>query len=714
MEKDTIYTALPGRTYPLGATWDGQGVNFALYSEHATKVDLCLFDSTGKETKVPITDCTDYIWNVYIPSLSPGQLYGYRVHGPYEPQAGHRFNPHKLLLDPYARLIKGELNWNEAVFGYKINDPQSDLSFNETDSAPYVPLSVVIDSNQSTGKKEPKPSIPWHKTIIYELHVKGFTQKNEKIPPEFRGTFLGLASQPAIDHLLNLGITAVELMPIQQHISEEHLIRKGLVNYWGYNTIGFFAPDQRFVASQTDLDPIAQFKTMVQALHAAGIEIILDVVYNHTAEGNQLGPTLCFRGIDNAAYYRLSADNPRYYMDFSGCGNGFNMQNPRVIQLIMDSLRYWVETMGVDGFRFDLASALARELYEVDKLSTFFDAILQDPILSQVKLIAEPWDVGDGGYQVGNFPVGWAEWNGRYRDDVRKFWKGDLGTLPEFANRLAGSSDLYEQSGRKPYASINFVTCHDGFTLMDLVSYNQKHNEANLEENRDGNNDNNSWNCGIEGPTDDKSILELRTRQRKNFLATLLFSIGVPMLLAGDELGHSQKGNNNAYCQDNELTWLDWNLEEKEKNEFLQFVIKLIKIRKEESVFQRSKFFHGRTIRGTNIKDILWLDCDGSPLTDEKWNAGFIKSFQVYMAGDLIGDIDSEGKPIKGNSILICFNGSENDIVFKLPKRRNNRSWIRVIDTSYGQLPEEDIPGESTYQLKDRSLALFRGLRPKE
>ncbi|CAI9085920.1 glycogen debranching enzyme GlgX [Candidatus Methylacidiphilum fumarolicum] len=713
MEKDTIYTALPGRIYPLGATWDGQGVNFALYSEHATKVELCLFDSAGKETKIPITDCTDYIWTVYIPSLSPGQLYGYRVHGPYEPQAGHRFNPHKLLLDPYAKLVKGELNWNEAVFGYKINDPQSDLSFNETDSAPYVPLSVVVDSKQSPGKKEPKPSIPWHKTIIYELHVKGFTQKNEKIPPEFRGTFLGLASQPAIDHLLNLGITAVELMPIHQHISEEHLIRKGLVNYWGYNTISFFAPDQRFVASQTDLDPITQFKTMVQALHAAGIEIILDVVYNHTAEGNQLGPTLCFRGIDNAAYYRLSVDNPRYYMDFSGCGNGFNMQNPRVIQLIMDSLRYWVETMGVDGFRFDLASALARELYEVDKLSTFFDAILQDPILSQVKLIAEPWDVGDGGYQVGNFPVRWAEWNGRYRDDVRKFWKGDLGTLPEFANRLAGSSDLYEQSGRKPYASINFVTCHDGFTLMDLVSYNQKHNEANLEENRDGNNDNNSWNCGIEGPTDDKSILELRTRQRKNFLATLLFSIGVPMLLAGDELGHSQKGNNNAYCQDNELTWLDWNLEE-EKKEFLQFIITLIKIRKEEPVFQRSKFFHGRTIRGTNIKDILWLDCDGSPLTDEKWNAGFIKSFQVYMAGDLIGDIDSEGKPIKGNSILICFNGSENDIVFKLPTRRNNRSWTRVIDTSYGQLSAEDFPGESTYQLKDRSLALFRGLRPKE
>ncbi|KIE59435.1 glycogen debranching protein [Methylacidiphilum kamchatkense Kam1] len=714
MEKDTIYTALPGRTYPLGATWDGQGVNFALYAEHATKVELCLFDSTGKETKIPITDCTDYIWNVYIPSLAPGQLYGYRVHGPYEPQLGHRFNPHKLLLDPYAKLIKGELNWNEAVFGYKINDPQSDLSFNETDSAPYVPLSVVVDSNQSTGKKEPKPSIPWHKTIIYELHVKGFTQKNEKIPPEFRGTFLGLASKPVIDYLLNLGITAVELMPIHQHISEEHLIRKGLVNYWGYNTIGFFAPDQRFVASQTDLDPIAQFQTMVQALHAAGIEIILDVVYNHTAEGNQLGPTLCFRGIDNAAYYRLSVDNPRYYMDFSGCGNGFNMQNPRVLQLIMDSLRYWVDTMGVDGFRFDLASALARELYEVDKLSTFFDAILQDPILSQVKLIAEPWDVGDGGYQVGNFPVGWAEWNGRYRDDVRKFWKGDLGTLPEFANRLAGSSDLYEQSGRKPYASINFVTCHDGFTLTDLVSYNQKHNEANLEENRDGNNDNNSWNCGIEGPTDDPSILELRTRQRKNFLATLLFSIGVPMLLAGDELGHSQKGNNNAYCQDNELTWLDWNLEEQEKNEFLQFVIKLIKIRKEEPVFQRSKFFHGRTIRGTNIKDILWLDCDGSPLTDEKWNAGFIKSFQVYMAGDLIGDIDSEGKPIKGNSILICFNGSENDIVFKLPTRRNNRSWTRVIDTSNGQLPEEDFPGESNYQLKNRSLVLFRGLRPKE
>ncbi|QSR89417.1 glycogen debranching protein GlgX [Methylacidiphilum caldifontis] len=708
-------TIKPGKPYPLGATWDGKGVNFSLFSENATKVELCLFDSSGQnEQRIVLTEETDFVWHVYLEGVLPGQLYGYRVHGPYEPQQGHRFNPQKLLIDPYAKLVSKPLEWNNALFGYKIGDPQEDLSFNDQDSAPFVPLGVVIDTSFSWGE-DSRPAIPWHKTIIYEAHLKSLTKRMPGIAEELRGTYLGLASEPVINHLLKLGITTIELLPVHQHVDESHLVEKGLTNYWGYNSLCFFAPELRYVVKDSKLDPLAQFKTMVRTLHSVGIEVILDVVYNHTAEGNHLGPTLSFRGIDNCSYYRLVSDNPRYYMDFSGCGNSLNMRNPRVIQLIMDSLRYWVCEMHVDGFRFDLASALARELFDVDKLSTFFEVIRQDPVLSQVKLIAEPWDIGAGGYQVGNFPVGWAEWNGKYRDAVRKFWRADLGMLAEFASRISGSSDLYEQSGRKPYASINFICCHDGFTLLDLVSYNQKHNEANLEDNRDGQNENYSWNCGVEGPTDDPHVLQLRLKQRKNLLSTLFLSIGVPMLYCGDEMGHSQKGNNNCYCQDNELSWVNWQLSEQDE-ELLQFVCELIKIRKTEPVFQRRKFFHGRAIRGSEVRDIRWLDVNGELLTDESWNAGYIKSFGVYLAGDMIGDIDEQGNPIQGNSMLILFNSSESPLSFTLPKRREEKPWTIVFDsadTEFSQ-KEKEYPGGSSYMLKERSIVLFRGYRLNE
>ncbi|TFE66992.1 glycogen debranching protein GlgX [Methylacidiphilum caldifontis] len=708
-------TIKPGKPYPLGATWDGKGVNFSLFSENATKVELCLFDSSGQnEQRIVLTEETDFVWHVYLEGVLPGQLYGYRVHGPYEPQQGHRFNPQKLLIDPYAKLVSKPLEWNNALFGYKIGDPQEDLSFNDQDSAPFVPLGVVIDTSFSWGE-DSRPAIPWHKTIIYEAHLKSLTKRMPGIAEELRGTYLGLASEPVINHLLKLGITTIELLPVHQHVDESHLVEKGLTNYWGYNSLYFFAPELRYVVKDSKLDPLAQFKTMVRTLHSVGIEVILDVVYNHTAEGNHLGPTLSFRGIDNCSYYRLVSDNPRYYMDFSGCGNSLNMRNPRVIQLIMDSLRYWVCEMHVDGFRFDLASALARELFDVDKLSTFFEVIRQDPVLSQVKLIAEPWDIGAGGYQVGNFPVGWAEWNGKYRDAVRKFWRADLGMLAEFASRISGSSDLYEQSGRKPYASINFICCHDGFTLLDLVSYNQKHNEANLEDNRDGQNENYSWNCGVEGPTDDPHVLQLRLKQRKNLLSTLFLSIGVPMLYCGDEMGHSQKGNNNCYCQDNELSWVNWQLSEQDE-ELLQFVCELIKIRKTEPVFQRRKFFHGRAIRGSEVRDIRWLDVNGELLTDESWNAGYIKSFGVYLAGDMIGDIDEQGNQVLGNSMLILFNSSESPLSFTLPKRREEKPWTIVFDsadTEFSQ-KEKEYPGGSSYMLKERSIVLFRGYRLNE
>ncbi len=695
----------PGRSYPLGATWDGAGVNFALFSENATKVELCLFDSPDapKEAhRIELTEQTDQVWHCYLPDVLPGQLYGYRVHGPYEPAKGHRFNPNKVLLDPYAKLIGRDVRWDDALFGYKIG--QDDLSFDERDSAAFAPLAAVVDTAFTWGDDRP-PRTPWHKTLIYELHVKGFTMRHPGVPENLRGTYAGLASDAAVRHLLDLNVTAVELLPVHHHLNDRHLLEKGLTNYWGYNTLAFFAPQFTYDSPNNNLSPVHEFKMMVRALHAAGIEVILDVVYNHTAEGNQMGPTLSWRGVDNAAYYRLAPD-PRYYMDFTGCGNTLNMQHPKVLQMIMDSLRYWVTEMHVDGFRFDLASTLARELFEVNKLGAFFDIIHQDPVLNQVKLIAEPWDVGPGGYQVGNFPPGWTEWNGKYRDNVRKFWKGDGGTASEFATRLCGSSDLYERSGRKPYASVNFVTCHDGFTLHDLVSYNHKHNEANQEDNRDGADNNDSWNCGAEGPTDDPGINALRERQKRNFVATLMLSQGVPMLLAGDELGHTQKGNNNTYCQDNELSWLNWELSEDQK-QFLAFVKKVAQLWREQPVLHRRTFFQGRSIRGEGVMDVSWFGPTGKDMSDQDW-AGFVKCLGMRLAGDLIGELDERGEPIVGDSLLVLLNAHHEPIPFTLPPTNPGHRWECLLDTSDDAAPCVTKDGGEVYPLKDRSVAVFR------
>jgi isoamylase len=699
----------PGQPYPLGAIFDGAGVNFTLFSEHATKVELCLFDGPDAQAeshRIALPENTDQVWHGYLPEVQPGQLYGYRVHGPYEPKQGHRFNPNKVLLDPYAKAIGRDLTWDDALFGYKLGDPAADLSFDDRDSARFAPLGIVVDTAYTWGDDR-APRTPWHKTLIYELHVKGFTQRMPGVPEKLRGTYAGLATEAAVRHLSDLGVTAVELLPVHHHVDDRFLLDKGLVNYWGYNTLAYFAPDLRYAAADSPRDAVREFKMMVRALHAAGIEVILDVVYNHTAEGNQLGSTLSMRGIDNAAYYRLSPKDRRYYMDFTGCGNGLNMQHPRVLQLIMDSLRYWVQETHVDGFRFDLASALARELFEVDRLGSFFDIIHQDPVLSQVKLIAEPWDVGEGGYQVGNFPVLWTEWNGKYRDCMRRFWKGDGSTAAEMASRLTGSSDLYAWGGRKPYASINFITCHDGFTLRDLVSYNEKHNEANGEENRDGSNDNNSWNCGVEGPTDDPAINALRERQQRNLLSTLLVSLGVPMITAGDEISHSQKGNNNAYCQDNELTWLDWDLTPA-KESLLEFTRKLVKLREEQPVLRRRKFLHGRSIRGTNIKDIYWLDPTGREMTDEGWHAGFVRCLGVCLIGVLTGEVNERGEPEIGDTLLILFNAHHEPIPFMLPEALEGQQWQRLIDTTDPALDEGLMEVGSKYRLEARSMAIFR------
>jgi glycogen operon protein len=697
----------PGSPLPLGATWDGSGVNFAIFAENATKVELCLFDSPDAKSesqRITVKENTDQVWHCHLPDALPGQLYGYRIHGPYDPPHGHRFNPNKVVLDPYAKLLGREVRWDDSLFGYKIG--QDDLSFDDRDSAPYAPLGAVVDSAFTWGNDRP-PRTPWHKTLIYEVHVKGFTQRMPGVPEPVRGTYAGMASEAAIQHLTDLGITAVELLPVHQNLQDRHLLEKGLSNYWGYNTLNYFAPQLSYNAPHNTLDAVQEFKMMVRSLHAAGIEVLLDVVYNHTAEGNQMGPTLSFRGVDNAAYYRLSPEDPRYYMDFTGCGNTLNMQHPKVLQLIMDSLRYWVTEMRVDGFRFDLASTLARELFEVNKLGAFFDIIHQDPILNRVKLIAEPWDVGPGGYQVGNFPPGWAEWNGKYRDNVRKFWKGDGGAVSEFSTRLAGSSDLYERSGRKPYASVNFVTCHDGFSLADLVSYNGKHNDANGEGNRDGSDNNDSWNCEAEGPTDDEGIKQLRIRQRKNFIATLLLSQGVPMLLAGDELGHSQKGNNNTYCQDNELSWLDWEMTP-EKEEFFNFVRAAVRLWKAQPVLQRRHFFQGRSIRGTEIKDISFLAPDGKEMTDEAWDAGFTKCLGMRLAGDLIGEEDERGRPITGDTLLVLLNAHWEPIPFTLPAHKEGQQWELVFDTGDSQIQPGPAAEDTPYNLRDRSLAVFR------
>jgi glycogen operon protein len=703
----------PGKSYPLGATWDGAGVNFALFSEHAAKVELCLFDdvAASKEAeRIVLPEYTDQVWHGYLPDVRPGQFYGYRVHGPYEPDKGHRFNHHKLLLDPYAKAIGRKVNWGDELFGYRIGDPKADLSVDERDSAAKAVLGIVVDTAFTWGDDRP-PRVPWHKTLIYEMHVKGFTRRHPQVSEELRGTYAGLASEAAINHLKDLGVTTVELLPVHHHVDDRYLADKKLTNYWGYNTLAYFAPDVRYSAHGNPAESVREFKMMVRSLHAAGIEVILDVVYNHTAEGNHLGPTLSFRGIDNAAYYRLVREQPRYYMDYTGCGNTLNMQHPRVLQLIMDSLRYWVLEMHVDGFRFDLASTLARELHEVDRLGAFFDIIHQDPVLSQVKLIAEPWDLGDGGYQVGNFPVLWTEWNGKYRDCVRRFWKGEGGTAGEFASRLCGSSDLYEQSGRRPYASINFVTCHDGFNLNDLVSYNDKHNEANGEDNRDGTSDNMSWNCGAEGPTDDPNIKTLRERQKRNFVATLFLSQGVPMLLAGDELSHTQKGNNNAYCQDSEISWLNWELTAEHK-EFLAFVKRCVKLWDEQPVLQRRKFFQGRKIRG--VKDITWLEPSGKEMSDEAWEANWQQCLGVRLAGDMIPELDERGQKITGDTLLSLFNAHHEMIPFTLPPLPEDQQWQLLLDTTSAANDNLFLAGGASYPLQGRSVAVLRQTRPGE
>lgn len=698
----------PGKSYPLGSTWDGAGVNFAIFSEHATKVELCLFDSeTMRESeRVSLPEQTDQVWHAYLPDIQPSQLYGYRLHGPYDPAHGHRFNPNKVLLDPYAKSVGRLLTWDDSLFGYTIGGSEADLAFDNRDSAPFAPLGEVIDPAFTWGDDRP-PRTPWHKTLIYEAHVKGFTKRMPGVPEKLQGTYAGLASEAALEHLTAMNVTAVELMPVHQHVNDRHLVEKGLSNYWGYNTLSFFAPDSHYAAANGAHGAVQQFKMMVRALHAARIEVILDVVYNHTGEGNQLGPTLSLRGVDNASYYRLSPEDPRFYMDFTGCGNTLNMIHPRVLQLIMDSLRYWVLDMHVDGFRFDLASTLARELYEVNKLGAFFDIIHQDPVLSQVKLIAEPWDLGQGGYQVGNFPVLWTEWNGKYRDCVRRFWKGDGYPVSEFATRLSGSSDLYEHSGRRPYASINFVTCHDGFTLADLVSYEHKHNEANGEGNQDGSSDNNSWNCGVEGPTNDPAIRALRGRQKRNIIATLLLSQGVPMLYGGDELSHTQNGNNNAYCQDNETTWLNWELDE-DAQAFLEFVKKVTRVWRTQPVLQRRRFFHGRSIRGSSIKDISWLDKDGNELSDADWGANLKGFLGLRLAGDLIEDLDERGDSIVGETLLILLNGYSDSVTFPLPATKVGQRWERLVDTADPHADVKSFNEKDPYVVEGRSLTLLR------
>jgi isoamylase len=701
--------ALPGRSYPLGATTDGRGTNFALFSEHAERIELCLFaapDAGAESERITLPERTDMVWHVYLPGLPPGQLYGYRVYGPHEPKGGLRFNPHKVLLDPYAKALGRDLRWGDELFGYRVGDSEEDLSRDERDSAASAPLAVVIDPAFTWGEDH-RPNTPWNETVIYELHVKGFTCRHPDVPEELRGTYAGLATEPALRHLRDLGVTAVELLPVHQHVDARHLVERGLSNYWGYDTLAYFAPHASYAAARAPHEQVREFKGMVAALHAAGIEVLLDVVYGHTGEGNHLGPTLSLRGIDNAAYYRLVADDPRYYMDYTGCGNTLNMMHPRVLQLIMDSLRYWTLEMHVDGFRFDQASALARELHEVDRLGAFFDIIHQDPVLSQVKLIAEPWDLGQGGYQVGNFPVGWTEWNGRYRDTVRRFWKGDGGVVSELATRLCGSSDLYERSGRRPYASINFVTCHDGFTLHDLVSYNDRHNEANGEENRDGIGENLSWNHGAEGPTDDPEIITLRERQKRNFLAFLLLSQGVPMICAGDEIGRTQQGNNNAYCQDNEVSWLDWNLDQPRQT-LLDFARSLIRFRAEHPTLRRRNFFQDRQIRGTAEKELEWLRPDGAEMTDEEWRSDTVRTLGVRLSGEFLDLTDESGERVRDDTLLILFNAHHEPVACKLPPRDRHAPWQRVFDTADPTAGPYTWTGVRAYKLAGRALAVFR------
>jgi glycogen operon protein len=665
------------------------GVNFALFSEDATAVELCLFgrqDPTRDAVRISLRETTNQVWHCYLPDVRPGQQYGYRVHGGYDPPNGYRFNAAKLLLDPYARATVGDLTWDDALFGYRIGSPRGDLDPDPTDSAPFMPKCVVVDPTFAWGGDR-HPRTPWSRTVIYECHVKGMTALHPDVPPNLRGTYLGLCSDAILDHLLSLGITAVELLPVHHFLDDRHLVERGLRNYWGYNTIGFFAPDARYATAQGLGSPVDEFKTMVRTLHSAGLEVILDVVYNHTGEGNHLGPTLSFRGIDNTAYYRPVPDDPRYYYDFTGTGNSLNVRHPRTLQLIMDSLRYWVTEMHVDGFRFDLAPVLARELFEVDRLSAFFDIIQQDPTLQSVKLIAEPWDVGPGGYQVGNFPVGWAEWNGRYRDDVRGYWKGEQGLVPTLASRLSGSADIYKWSQRSAYASVNFVVAHDGYTLHDLVSYERKHNEANGEGNRDGHDHNISRNWGVEGMTEDRCVLEMRHRSMRNFLATLAFSQGVPMLAHGDEIARTQRGNNNAYAQDNETSWVHWDLDTR-RRALLEFTRRVFAIRNATPVLRRRTFFRGDVVSQDGIKDLTWLRPDAQEMTQDDWDDPTGHALAMLVHGHATDETDDRGRPIRGDTMLVLLNGSPETIEFAMPALADEGigEWTVLVDTAEGEV----------------------------
>ncbi len=696
----------PGTAYPLGATYDGSGTNFALFSEVAERVELCLFTPNGDETRFELPEVDGFVWHAFLPGVEPGQRYGYRVYGPYDPANGQRCNPNKLLLDPYAKAIDGTIEWDESLFGYHFGDPDS---VNNDDSAAHMPKCVVINPFFDWANDR-SPRHPYAESVIYEAHVKGMTELHPEVPDEMRGTYAGMAHPVMIDHLTSLGITALELMPVHHFVNDSFLVDKGLSNYWGYNTIGFFAPDSKYSSSTNPGGQVQEFKAMVRALHDANIEVILDVVYNHTGEGNHMGPTLSFRGIDNAAYYRLVEDSPQHYMDYTGTGNTLNVRQPHTLQLIMDSLRYWVTEMHVDGFRFDLASALAREFYDVDRLSSFFDLVQQDPVVSQVKLIAEPWDVGPGGYQVGNFPPQWTEWNGKYRDTVRDFWRGEPATIGEFAARITGSADLYETSGRRPVASINFVTAHDGFTLRDLVSYNEKHNENNLDDNNDGESHNRSWNCGVEGPTDDANVLALRSQQQRNFLATMFISQGVPMICHGDELGRTQDGNNNGYCQDNEITWIDW---AKVDVDLLAFTRQMATLRREHPVFRRRRFFDGRPVRRrgkTGLPDITWFTPDGAEMTEEDWGSGFGRSVAMFLNGQGIPDRDNRGQRVVDDSFYLAFSAHDAEIEFSLPPAEYGAAWEIVIDTLNGV--DEDMPdvvaAEAKVSIGPRAIVVLR------
>ena len=707
-----LATVWPGSSYPLGANFDGTGTNFALFSEIAEKVELCLIDEDGQETRIRLDEVDGYVWHAYLPDVTPGQRYGFRIHGPFQPAAGHRCDPSKLLLDPYGKCFDGEFKFTQALFSYDLavaaEDPAETGTPPGLDSLGHTMTSVVINPYFDWGNDH-APRTPYHETVIYEAHVKGMTQNHPAIPEALRGTYAGLAHPAIIDHLKALNVTAIELMPVHQFMHDHRLVDLGLRNYWGYNTFGFFAPHNQYAANRRARGAVTEFKSMVRAFHQQGIEVILDVVYNHTAEGNHLGPTINFRGIDNAAYYRLLDEDLSLYKDFTGTGNSLNARHPHTLQLIMDSLRYWVTEMHVDGFRFDLASTLAREFYDVDRLSAFFDLVQQDPVVSQVKLIAEPWDIGEGGYQVGNFPGLWTEWNGKYRDTVRDYWRGEPATLGEFASRLTGSSDLYEATSRRPGASINFVTAHDGFTLNDLVSYNEKHNEANGEHNRDGESHNRSWNCGVEGPTDDPEILELRSRQMRNIMATLMVSQGTPMIAHGDEIGRTQRGNNNVYCQDSELSWMDWSLVDK-NSELLEFARKVTALRKSHPVFRRRRFFDGEPIRsGDEVRDIAWLTPAGKEMQPQDWGGEFGKSIAVFLNGEAIPEPNARGERVVDDSFLMCFNAHDHEVDFVIPPEDYATQWTAVLDTT-------DATGSVTLVVNDgdevslpgRALLVFR------